>query len=259
MRFRLGANLLILAGLSALVAACGGGGGGGATPIAVSVGRNPVLVNHSTTITANFAPYTSANQVKKGSTVTFTVTPAATLSSPTAVTQAGGIATISIKGSQAGTYTISATSGAYAGTTTVAFIPMPATAKVKVAPGQAINNLGALSFNVTNDVPVIFTGYSTLKTASGTLSITNPNALPANDLTLLSAALVSVSGMNVLATSTLFQFSYTIPPTATDIPIFKVDQSSVVAAFTNSSSVKPKPVLTVSPTYYDGAGKVLFP
>lgn len=256
MKFRFATYVIIAAGLAALLAACGGGSGGGAptTAIPVTAAKNPVLVGTSTTITANFSAYTSA--VKFGSTVNFSVTAPATLSSATATTAAGGIATVTVASGQAGTFTVAARSGSYAGSTTVSFIPQPASVKLVVTSKQAISKLGGISFDVLSDTPVTFSGYSTMK-SSGILSITNPNVTPAFNISTITAGLTSLPGVDITSTSTLFLLKYATP--LTGVPIFTLDQSSVVAAFDNNSSVKPTPTLVVSPVYYDGAGKVLYP
>ena len=258
MKFRPGACLLLLFGMPVLMTACGGGGGSGGTPIAVTSAKNPVLVNRSTTIVASFAPYTSANQVRIGSVVTFTVSAPGTVASATAVTQAGGIATTSVKSSQAATVTVTASSGGYAGATTVSFIPMPATAKLSITPAQALSNIGGFQFNVTNDVPVTFTGFTNISSGWRSLGITNPVA-STNNVTLLTAELITGSSITFGTTVPLFNLFYTVPSGATDVPNFKIDPKSVMAVFTNLSTVRPTPTLTLSPVYYDSNGKTLFP
>ncbi|KAB0664415.1 hypothetical protein F6V25_12805 [Oryzomonas japonica] len=255
MKFRFATCVVMAAGLGALLAGCGGGGGGASTtPIPVTAAKNPVLVGSSTTITASFAAYTSA--VKFGSTVNFSVTAPATISSATTTTKAGGIASITVTSNQAGTYTVSASSGSFAGSTAVSFIPQPAAVNLMITSKQAISKLAGLSFDVLSDTPVTFNGYSTLK-ASGILSITNPNVTPAFNISKITAGLTSLPGIDVTSTSTLFLLKYATP--AAGVPIFTIDQASVTAGFANLSSVKPTPTLVVSPVYYDSTGKVLYP
>lgn len=256
MKFKFAACVVMAVGLVVLLSACGGGGGGASTtPIPVTAAKNPVLVGSATTITASFAAYTSA--VKFGSTVNFSVTAPATISSATTTTKAGGVATITVTSSQAGTYTVSANSGSFAGSTAVSFIPQPAAVNLVITSKQAISKLAGLSFDVLSDAPVTFNGYSTLK-SSGMLSITNPNVTPAFNISKITAGLTSLPvGIDVSLTSTLFLLKYATP--LTGVPIFTIDQASVVAGFANLSSVKPTPTLVVSPVYYDSTGKVLYP
>lgn len=258
MRSKRGALVFILAAVSALVTACGGGGGGGTapTPITVSAAKNPVLVGGSTTITASFANYTST--IKFGSTVNFQISAPGTLSSATTKTQAGGIATVTITSPQAATVTVAANSGNFAGSTTVSFIPLPASATVVVTPQAAISSLGALSCNVKSDVPVTFSSYSTVHLSGTALTAVNP-VIGSNNVTLLTTALVSASGVDVTTASPLFKLYFTIPSNALAVPNFTIDQSSIVAALTSTAPVVPTPVLNVLPTYFDGNGKVLFP
>ncbi len=276
MKLRLGAYVSMLVGLSALVAACGGGGGGGgATPISVTSSKNPVLYTKNAVITANFSNYTST--VKFGSPVKFTITSPGKLLTPgglpifanatTAFTQAGGIATISITcplptptTTTATPVTVTASSANFAGSTTVTYMHLPATATVTITPEQAINKLGALSFNVNNDpVPITLTGFKNLSTVGTNLFAVNPSALPANNITQLTAAILSTSGFNVTTSSILFKFFYSIPAASTDIPNFAVYSSTITAAFANTSSIKPRPKLLVSPVYFDNNGKQMFP
>ena len=255
-------NLLLMAGIAALVAACGGGGGGGssALPVTVTSAKNPVLVGGSTTVTANFSNYTStarfgSSAIKVGSMVNFSVTGPGVLSSATNV-QAGGAATVSVSSPQTAKVTVSAGSGNFAGSTTVSFIPLPATASVVISPPAAIAGLSALSCDVRSDVPVTFSGYSTL-----------PAVLPAvspvtgsNNVTLLTPALVSASGVNVTSASILFKLTFAVPVNALAVPNFSIDQASVIASLANpATAIIPAPVLGLAPTYYDGTGKVLFP
>ena len=259
MRKKYSTYLFLVAGIAALVSSCGGGGGGAGlaiTPITVTEAKNPVLVGGSTTVTASFANYTGA--VKFGSTVNFGVSAPGTLSSATATTKAGGVATVTVTSPQAAKITVSASSGNFAGSTAVSFIPLPATAKVAITPQTAINNLGALQFNVTSDVPVTFSNYTTVSLTGTALPVVNP-VIGSNSVVLLTAALASVSGINVTPASSLFLLSFTVPANSLAVPNFAIDQASVIAAFSDLSPVNPRPVLNVQPTYFDGSGKVLFP
>ncbi|HEX9006773.1 MAG TPA: hypothetical protein VF889_05735 [Bacteroidota bacterium] len=248
--------------LSALLNACGGGGSGGpaTTPIAVTSSPDPVLKGKTAVITANFANYTST--IKLGSRVNFSVTSPATFvpaNIATAQTQAGGIATIVVTSATPGTITVTASSGSFAGSTKVSFIDLPAAATVVVTPQQAINSLGALSFNITNDIPVTFTGFSSVN-GSSTLAVTNPAPLPPNNtsITQITAAILS-AGLDVTPSTVLFRFLYAVPPTATDIPRFTISSSTISAAFFNTSTVRPRSKLIVTPAYFDVSGRQLYP
>ena len=256
MRIKRGTYLFLVAGIAAMVSACGGGGGGGPaiTPITVTAAKNPVLNGSSTTITANFANYTST--IKFGSTVNFAVTGPGVLASATK-TQAGGIATVTVTSPQTATVTVSASSGNFAGSTTVSFIPLPAKARVAITPQTAINSLGALSCNVLTDVPVTFSNFSSVPSV---LTSVNPvTGSTINSFQPLTAALISASGVNVTPVSNLFLLTFTIPSNSLAVPIFSIDQSSVVAGFASAVAISPTPVLNLKSTYYDNTGKVLFP
>lgn len=255
MRCKRNAYLLLMAGIAAMVSACGGGGGGPAiAPITVTAAKNPVLVGGSTTITANFANYTST--IKFGSTVNFGVSAPGVLSSATK-TQAGGIATVTVSSPQAATVSISASSGNFAGSTTVSFIPLPATASVVISPPAAITSLGALSCNLMSDVPVTFSKYTSVSLNGSGISTVNP-IVGSNNVSLITPGLVSPSGINVTPSSALFKVLFTVPSSALAVPNFSIDQNSVVAGFSSGTSITPKPVLIMKPTYYDSTGKVLF-
>src|ERR1039457_858087 len=250
MRFEIYAYLYIIAGIAAIVSGCGGGGGGGGggpavTPVTVTAMKNPVLAAGFTTITASFANYTST--IKFGSTVNFGVSAPGTLNSVTTKTLAGGIAQVTVTSLQAATVTVSASSGNFAGSTTVSFIPLPATASVVITPQTAITSLGTLSCNIMSDVPVTFSNYTTLPLSGTALTLVNP-VIGTNNVSLLTAALVSASGVNVTPDSALFKLSFTVPSNSLTVPNFSIDQSSVVAGFANSTHITPTPVLKLKPT-----------
>jgi hypothetical protein len=143
---------------------CGGGGNGGGAgpaPVGVRPAANPVLINYSTTVTADFGLYTSA--VRSGSRVDFSVTPGATISAPT-VTGAGGIATVHVSSSSPGTFAVSAASGTHSGAATVTFIRQPASAEVYFAPGSALTRLQGAQFNLDRSFPATFSKISTAVT-----------------------------------------------------------------------------------------------
>lgn len=151
MGFRIG-YLLLLAALTTMFAACGGGGGTAPviTPITVTAAKNPVLQNLSTTVSASFGRFSTA---VKGNTVNFSISAgAATLGTSTDTVGAGGTASVKVKGNnQPGTYTVSASSGNFAGSTSLKFIPQPDAANVHLIinpPVIAPKNLVAFQFDI---------------------------------------------------------------------------------------------------------------
>lgn len=249
MKFRSCMLMAILTGLTLVFQGCGGGGGSSATSIAVTAAQNPLLVNYSTTVSADFSPYVAT--VKTGSIVNFSVTSGATITS-TGVTNSGGIATAKVKSTTPGTYQVTAGYPGFAGGTPVSFITQPSTVVVQVSSKQNLSNLSALTFNVTNALPATFTNYSTTVPPASALSFAA--ALTTKDLSASWASGTSFS----LDTSSAFllKLHYTIP---TDVPNFTIDPVSVSAIFTNLSTVRPTPGFTVKSIYYDQNGKQLYP
>jgi hypothetical protein len=215
------------------------------------VARSPALVNYSTTVTADFSHYTSV--VKFGSLVNFTATAPAAVPA-TATTRAGGIAAVKIGSQSPGKFTVTATAGAIAGSTSVTFIDQPARADVAITPNRQMTGLEALHFTLKSDLPVTFTAYSTLK-GGGVLSLTNPATLPAPGTGEITAALLAVPGVNVPPTAALFKFRFDMAPPG--IPVFSVITDE--ASFADPASALPAPIFTASPTFYDRNGRVLFP
>lgn len=273
MKFRIGAYLMMLAGVTMLFSACGGGGngGGGPVPITVTALRNPLLVGYSTTVVANFANYTST--IKFGSTVNFAVSsPPATFSNVSSAittrsvkTRAGGLAWLKVyeRPSQTGgtplpgRFTISASSGNFAGSTTVSFINQPATVQVLAGLNKPITNLGGLSFNVKNDLPgPTYINFSTSVKGPNVTVRTLPIIPPpvAAGVTTTSVILTAVPGVNA-PSGTLFRLNYLV--VSQGVPIFIMSDLSAYLADAGFTPVTPDFFFTV--TYYDSVGTKLYP
>jgi hypothetical protein len=262
MKFRIGSYLMMLAGVTMLFSACGGdgGGGGGSTPITVTALRNPVLVNTSTTIVASFANYTST--VKFGSTVNFTVSsPPATFSNVSSAittravtTQAGGLAWVTVKSPLPGKFTVSASSGSFAGSTTVAFINQPYIVQVLAGLNKPITNLGELSLKIVNDLPApTFLNFSSSVAGANVTTVPLP---PAAGVTSTSVTLTAVPGVNVAA-GTMFRLNYLIVDPG--VPIFTLPLSDLSAYLDDAFFTPVTPDVSFSVTYFDSVGTKLYP
>jgi hypothetical protein len=261
MKIKIGAYLATAVLTMSLLSACGGGDGGssgGAEAVTVNALKNPLLVNYSTTVVASFAPYTSA--VKAGSDVTFTVSAPATFSSVSSAvttrsvkTSGGGLAWVNVKSPQPGKFTVAASSGPYAGSTSVSVINQPASVTVTAGLNKPITGLGGLSFNVVSDLPApTFTNFTSIKGAGFTVQ-TNP-VPPAAGVDSTGVALVSASGVDVTPGS-LFRLDYLVVDKG--VPIFNVTDLSATLA--GASAVPVTPDFFFFATYYDVDGKKLYP
>ncbi|HJV64284.1 MAG TPA: Ig-like domain-containing protein [Geomonas sp.] len=270
---------VMMLALGALLTACGSGGGGGGsaigffiTPISVKVAQNPVLKGYSTTVIANFAPYTSAGKVKFGSTVNFSASAGASIT-PTAVTGAGGIATVKVKSDTAGTYTVSASSGLYAGSTSVSFIDQPARADVFVSLNRTINGFGGCEFDFQNSAQAVFNNFSSLLPHTGG-GFTGTNPIPEGrhafwvDFLDLNVPSTGWAKVDITSLTQLFRLNFTVnaptPGTTTGagLPAFAIGPNNIFASYTSGRNVAP-PVIqgdfnTLKVKYYDANGKVLF-
>jgi hypothetical protein len=271
MKARMFVYFIMLSVVSLLLTACGGGGGGGVvvTPISVTVTQNPVLKGYSTTVVANFAPYTSATKVKLGSTVNFSASAGATIT-PTAVTGAGGIATVTVKSNQAGTYVVAASSGAYAGSTTVSFINQPAKADILISLNRTINGFGGFEFDVQHSSQAVFNHFSSNIPHSGG-GFTGTIAIP-DGRHVFWVALLNPTGFaqaNITPLTELFRLNFDIgvpvqgTTTGAGLPAFSIGPNNIFASYTSGANVVP-PVTQgdfnpLKIKYYDAAGKVIFP
>jgi hypothetical protein len=262
MKFRFGAYACMMIGLAAVMTACGGGGGGGggiAVTIPVTASKNPQLNGTAITMTADFTNYTStarfgAKAAKLGSTVIFSVTPAtnpaATLTNQTAV-NASNKATVDVTG-QTNTYTVTATLNAASGSKAVTFIPQPLSATVLVK-SPALTGLGLIQCGVTNDLPVVFSNFSSIKPA-GSLTDVNPAIGAGSIVGPVTAAVVGGSAFNIAQNATLFTLSYNI---SAGVPNFALDAdplNQIAQTFGPPGvDITPFPALTVQETFFSGA------
>jgi hypothetical protein len=271
MKFRFGAYACMMFGLAAVMTACGGGGGGGGggvvVPIPVTASKNPQLNGTAITINADFTNYTStarfgANAAKVGNTVNFAVTPTttppATLTNQTTI-MANNKATVDVTG-QSNTYTVTATLNAASGSKAVTFIPQPGSATVQVK-SPALMGLGVIQCGVTNDLPVIFSNFSSIKPA-GSITSTNPATGPGSIVGPVTLAIVGGSAFNVAQNTTLFTLSYNI---ASGVPNFALDAdplNQIAQTFgPPPADITPFPALTVQEAFFsgpDGTGTKLY-
>ena len=273
MKTRMLVCLIMLYVVSLLVTACGGGGGGGIgffiTPISVTVAQNPVLKGYSTTVIANFAPYTSATKVKLGSTVNFSASAGATIT-PTAVTGPGGIAKVKVKSNQAGTYTVAASSGLFAGSTTVTFINQPAKADVVVSLNRTINGFGGFEFDFLHSPQAAFNNFSSNIPHSGggfTGTIAIPDGRHVFWVDFLGPN--GFAAVNITPLTQLYRLNFNIgvpspgTTTAAGLPAFSIGPNNIFASYTSGASVAPPVTQSdfnpLSLKYYDATGKVIFP
>jgi hypothetical protein len=281
MSVKIGAYLTILAGAMMLFSACEGGGTAPTQVVMASL-DNPVLVNYSTTVYANFSNYTS--YVKFGSPITFTVAPdtssfsnvnqnAATFSHISSVysrvvkTDVAGMAWVTLKSHLPGRYVVRATSNAIqgssvlAGFTTVTFIDQPAAIEVRVGLKKPLTNVGRLDFDLLNTgISPVFDNFSGIQSplllAEDTTPFNTQSNLPSIGITNGDTNLhvTSLQGINMKALAPLFMFHYVpIPPSA---PNFKLANVSSEAADAYSTPL-PVNLYILSVEYFDSAGNLM--
>ena len=209
---------------------CGGGGGGPATtPIALTT-TSPVLVNYSTTVFANY----SGTTVSDATSVTFAIVGfksyssngagTASLSAQTKVTSSSGgkhRASVRVKSNVNSDVTVSSSSGNYAGSTVINFIPQPDKAVVHIGLKKNVRNLAHLALGVRSEnLPNAFTfssiapfkNFSTYgKVGNGTLLAAGSD-IYAWDILIL--------GANITSGDTLLDL--TLQEAAPGIPVFSV-------------------------------------
>ncbi len=223
-------SLALVAASTLVISACGGGGGssGGGTPIIpVTVSANsPVLVNYSTTVSADFS-----GKLTDGTKVTFSASPAtAALTAQTPVT--GGIASVRVKSPVQSNVTVSVSSGAYAGSKLIQFIPQPDKAVVHVALNRNISNLATLSVIVKGDLGSIFTSPTypvaspATSYAASVIEGTNSFFLSPIGLDVYNWLLLKL-GINAVSAKPLMDVTFARDPSATTagIPVFSVEAS----------------------------------
>ncbi len=278
MKFKFGAYLTILAGAMTLLSACEGGSDT-TVPIGVSVLQNPVLVNYSTTVVANFSNYSSF--VRPGTPITFTVAPAtpsfshvspntATFSHDSTVTTtvvnaaAGGLAWVTVKSPLPGKFVVTATSGDFNGTTkfggstSVSFIDQPATVEVSVGLRKPLTNVGWLTFDLVSTLPApVFDNFSGIQSPNifneDTNPIVPPGGIPNNGATNL--IIGSMNGFNIVALQP--QFKYHFVPFPPSVPTFTLANIDSHAADLNATPLSPT-LFIMGVKYFDAAGNEMF-
>ncbi len=278
MKFKIGAYLMILTGAMLLLSACEGGSDSTA-PVAMTRTNNPVLVNYSTTVAANFSNYTSL--IKFGSPVTFTVAPdpasfshvspdTASFSSISTVTtrvvntEVAGMAWVTVRSPLPGRFIVTATSGVvngatnFGGHTTVSFITQPASVEVRVGLRAPLTNVGLLDFDLVSSQPApVFVDFAGIESpfiwAEDTAPILPPGGVPEDGATNL--LVNSLLGINIVANKPLFTYYYVpIPPS---VPSFVLANAISHAADINATPLVPS-LFIISTKYFDGAGNELF-
>ena len=278
MKFKSGAYLTMLAGFMLFLSACEGGNDA-TVPVAVTTASNPVLVNYSTTVAANFFNYTTF--VRFGSPITFTVSPdpasfshvspgTASFSSISTVTtrvvptDVAGMAWVTVRSPLPGRFIVTATSGTVHGTTnfggrtTVSFISQPASVEVRVGLRTPLTNVGLLDFDLVSTLPApVFVDFAGIESpliwAQDTAPIVPPGGVPEDGATNL--LVNSLQGINIAANKTLFTYYYVpIPPS---VPNFTLANITSHAADINATPLAPS-LFIISTKYFDAAGNELF-
>jgi len=272
MNFKIGAYLTILAGAMMFLSACEGGNDITAPGVVVT-SNNPVLVNYSTTVIANFSNYTSL--VKFGSPITFSVVPStasfghltkgtasfshfSTVAVRTVPTDVGGIAAVSIRSPSPGRFIVSASSPVIGGSTTVSFIDQPASMQVRVGLRQPLTKVGTITFDLVSTQPApVFVNFSGIQSPfiwnEDTDPILPPGGVP--DDGAYNLIIGSLLGINMGALKPLFRYDFVpIPPS---VPTFTIANVIANTADVNATPLFPS-LYIVSTKYFDAAGNELF-
>jgi|GEM_PF-1718263 len=276
MSFRIGAYLTILAGTMMLFSACEGGGAA-TTPVVMASLNNPVLVNYSTTVYANFSNYTSL--VKFGSPITFTVTPDvdsfshinpnsatfshfSTVTSRVVKTDVGGMAWVTLKSPLPGRFVVRATSNVIQGTsvlggqTSVSFIVQPAAIEVRVGLRKPLTSVGRLDFDLVSTLPApVFDDFVGIDSPLLLAEDTTPLLPGIPDGGATNLHITSMQGINMKALVPLFLFHYV--PNEPSAPNFSLANISCEAADSASTPLSAN-LYIISTTYFDSAGNELF-
>ena len=278
MNVKIGAYLTILAGAMMLFSACGSGGTA-STQVVMAAVNNPVLVNYSTTVYANFSNYTSL--AKFGSPITFTVTPDtdsrsqinpntatfshfSTITTRVVKTDVGGIAWVTLKSPAPGRYVVRASSNVsnLRGLTTVTFIEQPAAIEVRVGLKKPLTNVGRLDFDLLNTGPSpVFDNFSGIQSplllAEDTTPFDTQSTLPSIGIPVngdTNLHVTSLQGINMKALIPLFMFHYI--PIANSVPDFSLANVSCEAADQFSTPISLS-LYIISVKYFDTAGNLL--
>lgn len=277
MKVKIGAYLMMLAGVMVSLSACEGGSNA-TVPVSVTALSNPVLANFSTTVVANFANYTSL--VKYGSKINFSIAPFAASNSnvsfPTAsfsrfstVTQtsvrtaAGGRAWVTVRSPLPGKFLVTATSDLvhgttnFGGSTSVSFINQPAAVEVMVGFNKPLTKVGTLTFDVVSTQPApVFVNFSGIQSPfiwnEDTTPLLPPGGVPDNGATNL--IIGSLQGINIAALTP--QFKYDFVPIAPSVPTFSLANIICNTADINATPLFPSMFLRTR--YFDAAGNEMF-
>lgn len=245
-------------------------------PITVAALQNPVLVNYSTTVAANFSNYTT--YLKAGGRVTFKVAPmvdsfghlsynTATFSSFSTVTtrvvatDRAGMAWVRVKSPQPGKFMVTASSDEIlgntllTGATTVSFINQPAAVSVRIGLRSALTKVGEFNFDlISNDPAPSFVNFSGMVSPLIWAEDTTP-IIPATGVRTTNLNMNSLQGINMPALKPLFRYDYV--PVQPSVPVFTLGNARASTADVNNTPLYPN-LFIVSTTYYDAAGNVIY-
>jgi hypothetical protein len=272
MNFKIGTYLMILSGVMISLTACGGGSNSSA-PVVMTSLNNPVLVNYSTTVYANFSNYTSV--VKLGSPITFTVAPDvasfshvtpnsatfshfSTITTRVVKTDVGGMAWIMLKSPLPGRFIVKASHNASSlrGQTSVSFIVQPAAIEVRVGLRTPLTNVGRLDFDLVSGLPApVFDDFIGIDSPLLLAEDTTPLLPGIPDGGVTNLHITSMQGINMKALIPLFLFHYV--PTEPSAPNFNLANISCKVADTNATPLSAN-LFIISTKYFDSAGNELF-
>jgi len=276
MNFKIGAYLMILAGTMMSFSACEGDGASTVSVVMTSL-NNPVLVNYSTTVYANFSNYTSL--VKFGSPITFNVSPDvssfshvtpnsatfshfSTITTRVVKTDVGGMAWVMLKSPLPGRFIVKATSDVIQGSsvlggqTSVSFIVQPAAIEVRVGLRNPLTKVGRLDFDLVSSLPApVFDDFSGIDSPLLLAEDTTPLLPGVPDGGVTNLHVTSLQGINMKALIPLFLFHYV--PTEPSAPNFSLANISCEAADSAATPLSAD-LFIISTKYFDSAGNVLF-
>jgi hypothetical protein len=250
MNKRLSAYIVLIAVMSLLLAACGGGGGGGgaatASAIAVTSDKSIALAN-GTDASPERATLTATTTA--GRPITFVITAGTgSLVNADAITNGSGVATVQVQRNPITgvntreDVTVTATADGISGAKTVRFINLPAQASVTIALNRVIQDVGALTFDLSSS-PTLSAPQFMLVTPLGAaisfprigpLGPGSPNTFAISAGATKYSLLTTVSpGITTRVNDPLVGFTYNIDPTIKSLPTFAV---GATPAATNSLS-----------------------
>ena len=219
MKFSTFISLALVAITSLFLFACGGGGGASTPALTADkmTGSTPVLNSGTTTITFDFGV------ANAGKTVTFTATPAATLTPPSTVLDALGKASVVVSAAPSDvTVNVTASIAGYTGTKAVPFIKQPDKVVVHVALTKTITDLSILTFGLQNKDNLGWI-YSANAPAPGYTNYEAPNGTffsVGNDVYQWQ---ILVFGFNLTPLANIREITFT-PGVSLGIPFFEIFQ-----------------------------------